>query len=430
MKQTLRKECVKYFQARPVYDRVFRLMREKYASLGHFGGNIVLKDLTAEEREQLQGFFRREFSSEKDVTIPYGWLEKARTSSKFSELAWEEILEAYFSEKLSRNRDIREKERKERENFFEEILCLYQERKSVLQKWLGELLSDRAMEGHNYIVRLYNQDREELRRLLLCLERLTAHLPVTDGKECTLPVFAAEQLGNPHGLDHGTKEGGLLYLFLKWRFGDVRTAGMNKAECRQVLFMQAGILTDELSNNCMAYGICAETLQGKSHEGILGFYREKQPVILSLKTIHGLREIYPGKTSDCIYVVENPAVFSNLVNRYPERAFICGNGQLRLAVWKTLDLLEGSIQIYYAGDFDPEGLLIAQRVWERYGDRVHFWKYSVDYYNQYQSGQKIDESRLNSLQRVKMPELQEIKAAMLQRKRAVYQESMLEVYQL
>lgn len=431
MKQIMLEECVKYFQARPVYGRVFREMREKYAGLGRFGGTIVLKNVTAEERQQLQGFLRRDFSSGRNVSIPFAWMEKARVSSKYVELSWKEILEAYFSEKLSRNQDIREQEQKEREDFFGEILSLYCSENPTLGKWFDRLLRDHAVDGYHYVIRLYHQDREALGSLLRRLERLVSHLPALDGRECALPVFAAEQLGNPHGLDYGTKESRLLLLFLSWRYGEMKTDGLNRAECRQALLMQAGILTDDLSNSCMVYGIHATTFRGASHEGILGFCRERQPVQLSLKTINGLREIRPAdENCDSIYVVENPAVFSNLISRYPEQAFMCGNGQLRLASWKTLDLLDENIKIYYAGDFDPEGLLIAQRVRERYGNRVHFWKYNVDYYNEYLSERMIDAGRLNSLHRVGASELLGIKDAMLQKKRAAYQESMLAVYQL
>ena len=36
-KEILMKECVAYFRARPVYRRLFRLIREKYSGLGASG---------------------------------------------------------------------------------------------------------------------------------------------------------------------------------------------------------------------------------------------------------------------------------------------------------------------------------------------------------------------------------------------------------
>ena len=34
----LLEECMLYFKARPVYKKLFLKMRDKYAGLGHFGG--------------------------------------------------------------------------------------------------------------------------------------------------------------------------------------------------------------------------------------------------------------------------------------------------------------------------------------------------------------------------------------------------------
>ena len=76
-----------------------------------------------------------------------------------------------------------------------------------------------------------------------------------------------------------------------------------------------------------------------------------------------------------VYVVENPAVFSVLIRKYPERTVICGNGQLRLAVLVLMDKFSCDTVFWYAGDFDPEGLLIAQKLKLRYGERLNLWMY-------------------------------------------------------
>lgn len=206
---------------------------------------------------------------------------------------------------------------------------------------------------------------------------------------------------------------------------------MTKAEYRQMLFLRAGIMIDELSNTCLVYGVHAWKRDGESHIGIEGFCLERQPMVLTLKTVNHLKRIVPeAGVKEALHVVENPAVFSVLSEKYPDHAFLCGNGQLRLAVLKTLDLLEEETPIYYAGDYDPEGLLIAQRMRERYGERVHFWNYCTEYYQKYFSEQVIDGSRLQSLQGVTAEELQPVREAMLRGKRAAYQEAMLEVYEL
>ena len=42
---------------------------------------------------------------------------------------------------------------------------------------------------------------------------------------------------------------------------------------------------------------------------------------------------------------------------------MCMNGQPRMSAVLLLDLLaDAGVKLYYAGDFDPEGILIAQKI--------------------------------------------------------------------
>ena len=131
-----------------------------------------------------------------------------------------------------------------------------------------------------------------------------------------------------------------------------------------------------------------------------------------------------------VYVIENPAVFAYCIQKYPNQTFLCGNGQLRLAVLKTMDLFSSDTVFYYAGDYDPEGLQIAERLRCRYGKRVRFWNYSLENYKKYLSNVKIAENRLAILEKIQSAELQEIKMAMVAERKAAYQEAMLESYEI
>ena len=61
-KEILMKEYTRSrVRARPVYRRLFRLIREKYSGLGHLGGRVTLTGLTPEDRKDLEGFFQKIF---------------------------------------------------------------------------------------------------------------------------------------------------------------------------------------------------------------------------------------------------------------------------------------------------------------------------------------------------------------------------------
>ena len=69
--------------------------------------------------------------------------------------------------------------------------------------------------------------------------------------------------------------------------------------------------------------------------------------------------------------------------------------------------------------------MIAQRLKERYGERFKLWNYRVDWYEQYLSNVELSEVRMKKLEKVSLPELQELKKCMQEKRRAAYQEAML-----
>lgn len=131
-------------------------------------------------------------------------------------------------------------------------------------------------------------------------------------------------------------------------------------------------MKDDLSNVVLTYHLHGRKKDGELHLGLEGFAQENEPVQLTLMTLGSLQDVWAE--NDMVYVVENPAVFSYLCKQYPEGSFVCGNGQIRLAVWVLMDFLCQHHHFCYGGDFDPEGLLIAQKLKERYQDRLSFWQ--------------------------------------------------------
>ena len=72
--------------------------------------------------------------------------------------------------------------------------------------------------------------------------------------------------------------------------------------------------------------------------------------------------------------------FLFLLKKYPDCAAICGNGQPRLATLLLLDFLKEKHSFYYHGDFDPEGLLIAQQIERTVWRSICLWNYRADWY--------------------------------------------------
>ncbi|MDE7444798.1 MAG: DUF2399 domain-containing protein [Lachnospiraceae bacterium] len=365
-------------------------------------------------------------------------MEKALENSRFSGLSWENILQAYFGEELISQKGRKISEQQEKERYFTAVLEATAEGPGKL--WLEKVLQTQG-EGNLLLIKNYKENPDYLRKVLeqvlkailqlpfLMEEQQTASMQTISrqSEKVLLAVFAARTTGDPHFFDTGTLGEQLLIAFLKSVMLDFNIGKRLCAEEKASLFYEAGLLIDDLSNFTLAYGIHAWARDGKVHEGVEGFWNRREPVLLTLMNLGSFGSVgTTGRRN--VYIVENPAVFSVLIGEWRDDTIICGNGQIRLATLTLLDLFDDKTTFYYAGDFDPEGLQIAQRLKERYQERLQFWNYHKEYYEKYKSGVEITERSLRKLDKIYLKELQEMKSVLLKEKKAVYQETMLREY--
>ncbi len=248
-----------------------------------------------------------------------------------------------------------------------------------------------------------------------------------------LPVFAAALSGDPHRLDPGTRDAHLLQFLLQWLEGQrgVEADEMNRIPSlrRQARYLAAGILLDDVSNYAMLCGVEAVGRDGQVHAGMAGFAMDGAPVNVPLSVITGWTKLRCRENA--LWIVENPVVYAVLCERFGRtRSLMCMNGQPRLSAWLILKLLrDGGIRVYYAGDFDPEGLSIAEKVQQSLlpGQCV-FWHMSEADYRSAQSRKPIEARRMKMLDHLQDPLLQNTAALIRQEGVAGYQENILQSY--
>lgn len=420
-------EAVEYFKKKPVYEKLFNEFKKKYESHGKIGGIAVLTGLSTGDKEDISSFLMKDFTSEEEVRVSAKLFEKALLKSRFSSLTTLDIITRYFGIKLRTNKEKSEEDVGKRAEYLAELTGYTD--KAYIKEWLTEVFCTGA-DGAVVIARSYNADKNELKIILQKLIKAIPMLPYFQGgkKKELLAMFAAQATGNPHFFDDNTLAGNLFTAFLRdyFRFG--YEDDLSEAENRSNVLFKAGLIKDTLSNDVIAYGIRGRCVDGSLHQGMEGFLHQKEPVKLSLLTLANLEETFTNSVDRRVYIVENPAVFSILTSRFPEKAFICSYGQIRRAVFMLLDLFDKNTVFSYAGDFDPEGLLIAERLKKRYGDRLAFWKYEPDIYLKYMSEEKLTKQRIKKLDGVRDDALLKIAELMREEGRAAYQESMLEEY--
>ena len=98
--ELLKKECIQYFKNNTIWKQLFVGFRNKYESYGRFSGKVIIKHLSLQDIEELEGFFGQNYHGKKSATVSAEKFEKALLKSKFAALKPLEILEAYFGNKL------------------------------------------------------------------------------------------------------------------------------------------------------------------------------------------------------------------------------------------------------------------------------------------------------------------------------------------
>lgn len=407
-------DCLAYFKESRIWDRVLKGFLEKYSSYGYFGGKVILRSLSREDVETLEGFFGKSFHGQKSVTVSAENFQKALAKSRFADILPERLLELYFHEKPKGKKEIRQEEEKKQVEILQELkeYCLGTPAEKQLEV-IKELLNTSR-----------NKGMEEWRRLLFLCARMVNALPCHRGEYRYLAVFAAQLTGNPHAFDDGTFQGKLLHQLVKALSEKEEKAvpGIFPIFEKQQEYLQAGILLDDMSNYTTLYGVQGWKQNGELHLGLEGFFKEKEMVQVPLNVLVNLDKLKCMENT--LYIVENPSVFSMLTSEKAGKiSCMCMNGQPRLSSLIALQLLEkaGTI-IYYGGDFDPEGLMIAQKLALFYQGEFHYWHMGLSDYEQCKSREIISESRLRMLEKITDERLKPVVERMKIEKVAGYQE--------
>lgn len=419
---------MRYFKENSGYRRIFKGILDKYRSLGRMGGSVTLRSLTDNERSVLGSHLRRDYSKKDWATFSVKAFEESLADTRFGKYSLEEILGWYFGKGVMSKAQEESLFLKERDSFFRSFLSEYKDGSAGF--WLENIIDGSGI-GIRRIMAAYSKDKEELGNKIQWVASALKTLDLNRAKRgregekanFRLPVLASVITRDPHAFDRGTLGGDLLVDALCTVYN--LNPPSNNQDIAEIL-LKGGILVDEVSNFVTVAGLVAYK-GGKAHPVWTSALSQGEMLQIPLANLVNIERIEsPVKR---VYVVENPAVFSAILDNFGVGdipPLICSYGQLKLSGLLVLDKLanEGA-DIFYSGDFDPEGLLIANKLAQRYWGNFHLWCYDLEDYRSIFSNQIISQRRLSILNNVNLPALQEVKAEMLKTKKAGYQELLI-----
>ena len=419
--QPLTQEAIAYLKSKPDYARILKAVIDKYKKLGHLGGYIILEQLTAEEQTILAPLDYSIYKT-KACKIKVQHFVQQFCMGRFEEVDFLEVLKGYMNSELLSNRQVKEDELKQKELFFAKLIAEVQNEE--LKAWLQVALRDKK-QGYQILMQLYTQQKRSLPPILKALKEAIDCLEEAKGEWMPLPLLASKATKDAHYFDLSTAAGKLLLYVLSFQKQAAYPATLT--DVNELLY-STGIIRDEISNMTACYGLIGTYKNQKAPWE--AFWELGQPLQLTVSNLKEVSCIYAPQNK--VYIVENPAVFMQLLQQIislPNKmsyGLICTSGQLNTSSYMLLDKLAASETImYYNGDFDPEGLQIAERLKKRYEKKLVLWHYTPEDYLKVKGKVSIKE-RLDKLKKVKHPELEEVIKALQQEGVAGYQELLIE----
>lgn len=407
-------EAAQYFKASTGFSRLFEQFRKKYASLGKVGGSVSIQSFKHDELEAIARFFGDEVATlrlKKTVTLRA--FEKKLQTTKFEGVTLLELLEAYFGEALVTKQEALAQMEGQRAERFRELKRTY----PSLTFWFT-YLEGRTADTH-WINRMVETDGFDVscEQLAQAMERLPLDYE-------RLPVFGQRILGNPHAFDRTNELGRLLIHALHVKRGQ---GGPPPSDTERVneLLLEFKLLRDDITNFVTCANMMAER-EGTEHPMWHGAALMHSVLNVPMRELLNVDRVRPSR-GHTVWIVENSGVFSSLLDDVPDAPLVCTHGQFKLAAYRLLDMLVAlGCQLKYAGDFDPEGLQMAARLKERYGDKLDYWCMDLESYVASEPNVELAEERLMKLDRVTDVELQDVVEEMKRRGRAGYQEALIE----
>lgn len=404
------------------FSEFMQLWKKQYEKYGTCKGSIDLV-LDDSNRECISGLMGKDYYGVDCVHITFRQLQKAILNTKYENCDFNEVLKMYFNQDVFTNEYRQEQEQLRVQNIFKHFFK--QEGKS--QQWIYNTYTNRD----SVYIRIAQASKENEQKCIntVCVVmKALNHLPMWENKKENISIFASYHTKNPHAFDKNTfayylMMHGIVY-FLKVDFPKTNL------EQNEILY-RAGLYQDGISNYCSVARLQAFNENNQPHLGWAGFYDSYEALNVNMDN---LLHIHFITCCDRAYIVENPSVFQALLKKIKKEkikkiGLVCTNGQLNYSAYLLLDILVNSnIEIYYSGDMDPEGLLIADKIKQRYPS-IKLWCYDVSQYEISKSKEQATDQRMHMLDALKDGALIQIEKCICENKNRVgYQENMIEEY--
>lgn len=395
-----------YFKEQRGFDRFINKLYLKYKSLARFSGTIKLDNINSDEAKCLGRFFGTDLDAGMSIDVSIKKFIVIMEKSKFDDFDINVLVEEYLNVKLTTNKEEKIILKNEEDDFYQSII---KDNVGIGYTWLKDVLTTRCL-PYKLFSKRYNKNKNAFKKELINIIVLLNNLP----KEKTLlPIFSSLYTKDPHYLDLDNNHSTIFFYGLSYIDGTIYP---NSRKEKITLLSKYNIEIDNISNFAITYNLLSDK------DYINMFANNKETLILNIQNIININYLTTKKGK--VFIIENPSILTEIVAMGIDASVIIADGFPNTSVHLLIEkLIESGNKVYYNGDFDPEGLLIANKLKDLYGDNLILFRYDVDGYNNCISKKIISEMRLKKLDKVTYSELSDIKNILLETKYSAYQEN-------
>lgn len=400
-----RAEKAREYFRRPGFERILAEIWKRYSALGRAGGHVKICELTEAECDCLNGFFGWNEQAGNDRAIFLKDFEAELGRCPFPPTI-ARLHEALMGQPLRTKEELQELQSRNWSSLFEPALGLLRNAApfpngEALQEWLRQVQEGRTR-GYRTVREQFQASAVQAEAALLQACRGLIHV-LSSAREpmerIRLPVLAGSLTGDSHAFDLKTTAGRLLWFGLQAvrseasQGSDVADDPEPELDYAETEAADSLLLPDSLQIREVyrAWGIADDDISSWVHvyAGIPG--KAAIPQMFTLRQVEAgkLEAILPVRR---IYAVENPSIFSTLMDITERMAplsghetkgapplLICTSGQPSLAclqlIHRILGMPDSGGRLYYSGDFDLKGLEMGQQFARRFPDFFVPWRF-------------------------------------------------------
>ncbi|MCL2050056.1 MAG: TIGR02679 domain-containing protein [Defluviitaleaceae bacterium] len=359
-------EILSFFKSNPAFGRILHAMNDTLTRHGRVFGAATLDSPTQAEEAALSEFFKRDYFNQALIRISLADLERQiQKNFNNDKISLGEVLGAYVG------RPLKQRGLPTLDAFAAAVLGEAERLAGTpAEAWLREI-SSQTRRTYRACAEMF---RERPQEAIDMISSLAAALNDTDSsKLIALADFSEKHMGGlRNALNFNEATGTLFTRALACKLGQPMPSTLEEWT---LLHYKAGLLSCAMLSSVTAYGI----LGGQADSRALSKttpHAESSCVSLTLENLTAHTHISAYKSK--VFILQEPLIFSSVLSLLGncECTVICPTGGFNAAFLHLLRLMHTEDTLfYYAGNFTPKDLAIADKLYVELGKNFVPWRY-------------------------------------------------------